>query len=195
MGLCQGSPPGSVMRSFGAFFTVSLKELSNQQSGSPGFQTLVNTLSWYGSGIWGGKPGWNDAVNATLSLWSLSGRTSYRKISWSLDAVWLVVRLFPIALKFDRHLGSSAVSICNMTFNRKVSQSLDATRFVVRVVWSFWNFKAMRSFNYPIMHSETLRDYFTSFERPFIYPFNTLSTNKALRKVLSISKMSPKGAD
>ena len=40
-----------------------------------------------------------------LGLYSLSGQTSYQKISWSLE---IRVEYFPIALKFNRHLGSSA---------------------------------------------------------------------------------------
>ena len=43
-------------------------------------------------------------------LYSLSGRTSYREISWSLEAARLDVRII-ITLNFDRHLGSSAAEM------------------------------------------------------------------------------------
>ena len=46
----------------------------------------------------------------TLGLCSLSGKTSYYKISWSLEVARFGFRLL-IALKFDRHLGSNAAEI------------------------------------------------------------------------------------
>ena len=39
-------------------------------------------------------------------LYSLSGKTSYRKILWSMEAARLDVIVIFIALKFYRHLGS-----------------------------------------------------------------------------------------
>ena len=50
------------------------------------------------------------ALMQSLGLYSLSARTSYRRISWSLEAERFGFRL-PIALKFDRHLGSSAAEM------------------------------------------------------------------------------------
>ena len=44
-----------------------------------------------------------------LGLCSLSGRTSYRKISWRLEVVRLDIIM--IALEFDRHLGSAAAEV------------------------------------------------------------------------------------
>ena len=43
-------------------------------------------------------------------LYSLSGKTSYRKISWSLEAARFGLN-FPIALKFGRYLGSAAAEL------------------------------------------------------------------------------------
>ena len=42
-------------------------------------------------------------VNKYFGLCPLSGKKSYRKISWSLDD--------NVALKFDRHLGSTAADV------------------------------------------------------------------------------------
>ena len=39
------------------------------------------------------------------------GRASYRKISWNLEAARFIFILFPIALKFNGQLGSSAVEL------------------------------------------------------------------------------------
>ena len=50
-------------------------------------------------------------TKAIQGLYSLSGKTSYRKISWSLEAAKFVFRLFPIALKLDNHLGSNAAEM------------------------------------------------------------------------------------
>ena len=50
---------------------------------------------------------WYDA-SSTLGLYLLSGRISYHKISWSLEAARLDDR---IALKFDMHLGSAAAEL------------------------------------------------------------------------------------
>ena len=44
-------------------------------------------------------------------LYSLSGKTSYRKISWGLEAARFELRLFSIAVKPDRHHGSSAAEM------------------------------------------------------------------------------------
>ena len=45
-------------------------------------------------------------------LYSLSGKTSYRQISWNLEAARLDGRCNGrIALKFDRHLGSSVAEV------------------------------------------------------------------------------------
>ena len=44
-------------------------------------------------------------------LYSLSGRTLYRKISWSVEATRFGLRLFQVDLKFDRHLGGSATEM------------------------------------------------------------------------------------
>ena len=44
-------------------------------------------------------------------LYSLSGKTSYRQISWSLEAARLSVINDRFALKFDRHLGSVAAEV------------------------------------------------------------------------------------
>ena len=44
-------------------------------------------------------------------LYSLSGRTSYNKISWSLVVTGFGFKLIQLALKFDRHLGSSAAEM------------------------------------------------------------------------------------
>ena len=46
----------------------------------------------------------------TQGLYSLSGRTSYRKISWSLEVARLDYN-DSIALKFDRHLSSAAADV------------------------------------------------------------------------------------
>ena len=52
-------------------------------------------------------------LNPPQGLYSLSGRTSYRKISWSLKSRSREVRVqtFPIALKLDRHIGSNAAQM------------------------------------------------------------------------------------
>ena len=47
----------------------------------------------------------------SLGLYSLGGRTSNRKISWSLEAVRFAFKHFPVALKFDRHLGSTTIEM------------------------------------------------------------------------------------
>ena len=44
----------------------------------------------------------------TLGFYSLSGRTSYQKISRILEAANFMFRRFSIVLEFDKHLGSSA---------------------------------------------------------------------------------------
>ena len=44
-------------------------------------------------------------------LYALSSKTSYNKISWSLETARFGFRTFPIALKFERPLCSSAVEI------------------------------------------------------------------------------------
>ena len=44
-------------------------------------------------------------------LYSLSGKKSYRKISWSLEAARFGFKLFAIALKFGRYLGSAAAEV------------------------------------------------------------------------------------
>ena len=50
------------------------------------------------------------ADKTTLGLYSLSEQTSYHKISWNLEATRFGFRPFSIALKFDRHLGSSTAA-------------------------------------------------------------------------------------
>ena len=50
-------------------------------------------------------------VDQYLGLYSLNARTSYRRISSILEAAGFRFRLFSIALKFDRHLGSSAAQM------------------------------------------------------------------------------------
>ena len=44
-------------------------------------------------------------------LCSLSGKTSYRQISRSLKAARLVIYINGIALKFDRHIGTTATEV------------------------------------------------------------------------------------
>ena len=44
-------------------------------------------------------------------LYSLSGKTSYRQISWSLEAARFACCNGRIALKFDRHIGSNAAEV------------------------------------------------------------------------------------
>ena len=43
-----------------------------------------------------------------MGLYSLSGKTSYHQISWSLEAARLDVAMVVSLRKFDRHLGSIA---------------------------------------------------------------------------------------
>ena len=47
----------------------------------------------------------------TQGLYSVSGSTSYRNISWSVGAARCGSRLFSINLIFDRHLGTSTVEM------------------------------------------------------------------------------------
>ena len=47
----------------------------------------------------------------TQGLYSLSGKTSYRQISWSLEAARLDVAMVVSLWNFDRHLGSSAAEV------------------------------------------------------------------------------------
>ena len=51
-----------------------------------------------------------DAIQQ-IRPYSLSGRTPYGEISWSLEVARFASKLFPMALKFDRHLGSSAAKM------------------------------------------------------------------------------------
>ena len=44
-------------------------------------------------------------------LYSLSGKPSYRQISWRLEAARLDVIMICTVLKFDRHLGSAAAEV------------------------------------------------------------------------------------
>ena len=48
-------------------------------------------------------------IRILLGLYSLSGKMSCRKISWSIEAAGLDVIM--IALKFDRHLGNAAAEV------------------------------------------------------------------------------------
>ena len=50
----------------------------------------------------------NIARHNIQGLYSLSGRTSYRVILWSLETARFVFTI-PVVLKIDRHFGSSAV--------------------------------------------------------------------------------------
>ena len=63
-----------------------------------------------------------------LSLYSLSGQTSYRQISWIPEAVRLDVQM--IALQFDGHLGSSAAEVPVKFQNdwRSINPNLAASR-------------------------------------------------------------------
>ena len=51
---------------------------------------------------------WSDAIYLGRHPVSISEKTTYRKISWSLEAARFVFR---IALKFDRHFGSIAADV------------------------------------------------------------------------------------
>ena len=69
------------------------------------------------------------SVSVDLDLCSLSGKTTYRQISWSLEAARLDVN-DRIALKFDRHLGSDAVEVA-VKFQsdwKSLNQNLAASR-------------------------------------------------------------------
>ena len=65
----------------------------------------------------------------------LSGRTSYRKISWSLEATRFGFKLFSVALKFDRHLGSGATEMPVKFQSDKIiiTSNLAASR--LREIW------------------------------------------------------------
>ena len=51
-----------------------------------------------------------DGIWRIRGLYSLSGKTSYREISWSLEAASLDVIML-VSLKFDRHLDSTATEV------------------------------------------------------------------------------------
>ena len=50
-------------------------------------------------------------VSTFLGLYSQSGRTSYGKISGSLEAARFRVQTFPVTMKSERHLGSSTAEM------------------------------------------------------------------------------------
>ena len=73
---------------------------------------------------------WKGILATSQGLYSLSGKTSYHQISWSLEAAIFVCCNDGIALKFDRHLGSSnaGVPIKFQSGSKSLNPNLAATR-------------------------------------------------------------------
>ena len=63
-----------------------------------------------------------------LGLCSLSGRTSYRKIPWSLEAARFGFKRFQISLKFGRHLGATEMPAKFHSDTISITSNLAASR-------------------------------------------------------------------
>ena len=84
---------------------------------------------WCPANVYERLPGFSNQ-----SLYSLSGRTSYRKISWSLEPGRSVLRpSLKGAMKFDMHIDSNAAEVpvrfqtdtIIITFNREMSALIE----------------------------------------------------------------------
>ena len=75
------------------------------------------------------------ASERVLGLYSLSGRITYRKISWILKAVKLGFKLFQTALKFERPHSNSAVEMPVKFQSDMIIMISNLTALRLREIW------------------------------------------------------------